>query len=41
MEGLRKKGKGLMDVESSMVILGGGGIRALNGNGKNTITKLK
>ena len=30
-----------MEVESSMVILGGGGIRALNGNGKNTITKLK
>ena len=38
MEGLSKKEKGLMDVDNSVVIAGGeGGIRGLNGNGKNTI----
>ena len=37
MEGLGKKGKGLLDMDNSVVIDGGGGIRGLNGNGKNTI----
>ena len=31
MEGLSKNGKGLMDMDNSVVIAG---IRALNGNGK-------
>ena len=33
MEGLSKKEKGLMDVDNRVVIEGGG-IRGLNGNGK-------
>ena len=40
MEGLSKKGKGLMDMDHSVVIAGGRWlvIRGLNGNGKkNTI----
>ena len=36
MEGLSKNEKGLMDMDNSVVIAGGG-IRGLNGNGKNTI----
>ena len=42
VEGLKKKGKGLMDVDKSMAITGGGEgvIRGLNGNGKNTIKEL-
>ena len=34
MEGLSKKGKGLMGISNSVVIAGGGGIRGLNDNGK-------
>ena len=34
VDGLSKKEKGLMDIDSSVVIMGEGGIRALNGNGK-------
>ena len=34
MEGLSKKEKGLMDMDNSVVTVGGGGIRGLNGNGK-------
>ena len=35
MEGLSKKEKGLMDMDNSVVILGGeGSIRELNGNGR-------
>ena len=42
MEGLSKKEKALMDMDNSVVIAGGRGIRGLNGNGKNTIKiKLK
>ena len=37
MEGLSKKEKGLMGMGNSVVIAGGGGIRGINGNGKNTI----
>ena len=38
MEGLNKKEKGLMDMDNSVEIVGeGGGIRELNGNGKNAI----
>ena len=37
MEGLSKKEKGLTDMDNNMVIAGGGGIRELNGNGKNII----
>ena len=40
MGGLSKKGKGLMDMDNSVVIAGGGGegsIRGLKGNGKNTL----
>ena len=37
MEGLSKKERGLMDMDNSVAIVGGGGIRGLNGNGKNTI----
>ena len=40
VDGLIKKEKGLMDLDNSVVIVGwgAGGIRILNGNGKNTIT---
>ena len=42
MEGLSKKKKGLIDMDSSVVIVArGGGIRGLNENGKNTIKKEK
>ena len=42
MEGLSKKGKGLMDMDNIVVIAAGGDIRSLNGNGKSTIkTRLK
>ena len=42
MEGLSKKEKGLMNMDYSVVIVGGKeGIRVLNGNGKNTIKYLK
>ena len=34
--GIEHKGKRLMDTDNSVVI-GGGSIRGLNGNGKNTI----
>ena len=37
MEGLSKKEKGLMGMDNSVVIMGEGSIRELNGNGKNTI----
>ena len=37
VEGLSKKEKGLMDIDSSVVIVGGGGIRGLNGDGQKTI----
>ena len=33
----QKKKKGLMDMDNSVVTAGGGGIRGLNDNGKNTI----
>ena len=40
--GLSKKEKGLMNMDYSVVIVGGKeGIRVLNGNGKNTIKYLK
>ena len=39
MEGLSKKEKGLMDMDNSVEIAGGGGERWINGNGKNTIKK--
>ena len=39
MEGLSKKEKGLMDMDNSVGIVGGGGLRGLNGNGKNSIKK--
>ena len=34
MEGLSKKEKGLTDVDNSVVMAAGEGIRGLNGNGK-------
>ena len=34
MGGWNKKGKGLMDMDTSMVIVGGRGIRGLSGDGK-------
>ena len=34
VEGLSKKEKGLMDMDNSVVVAGGGGIRELNGDGK-------
>ena len=38
VEGLSKEEKGLMDMDKSVVIAGGDGVRrGLNGNGKNTI----
>ena len=37
VEGLSKKEKGLMDMDNSVVIAGGGDRRGLNSNGKNTI----
>ena len=37
MEGLSKKGKGLMDMDKSVVIMEGRDIRGINGDGKNTI----
>ena len=37
MEGLSKKKKGLTDTDDSVVVARGGGIKGLNGNGKNTI----
>ena len=37
MEGLSKKEKALMDMDNSVVTeAGGGGLRGINGNGKNT-----
>ena len=36
VEGWSKKEKGLMDMDNSGVTAGGGGIKGLNGNGKNT-----
>ena len=36
MEGLNKKEKGLIDMDNRKAIAGGG-IRGLNGNGKNII----
>ena len=41
VEGLSKKEKGLMDMDNSVVIAGGGDRRGLNSNGKNTIKILK
>ena len=42
MERLSKKEKGLMDMDNSVEIAGGErGIRELNGNRKNIITKKK
>ena len=35
MEGLSKKKKGLTDTDDSVVVARGGGIKGLNGNGKN------
>ena len=40
MERLSTKEKGLMDVDNSVVVVGGGGIRGLNGN-KNAIKIIK
>ena len=37
MEGLGKKEKGLRDMGNSVVIVGGGHLRRLHGNGKNVI----
>ena len=37
MKGLGKKEKGLMDMDECGDCCGGGSIRGLNGNGKNTI----
>ena len=37
VEGSSKKEKGLMDMDNSVEIAGGGGERWINGNGKNTI----
>ena len=37
MEGSSKKEKGLMDMDNSVVIAEGKGIKGLNGNEKNTI----
>ena len=38
MRGWREKEKGLMDMDNSVEIVGGGGgIRGLNGDGRNTI----
>ena len=37
VEGSSKKGKGLMDMDNSVVIVGGEGIRGLHSNGKNTV----
>ena len=37
MEGLNKKEKGLMDMDSSVVIAGWKGYKGINGNGNNTI----
>ena len=37
VEGLSKKEKVLMDLDNSVVIVGEGGIRGQNDNGKNTI----
>ena len=37
VEGLSKKGKGLTDMDNSVMIAGGRGIREQNSNGKNTI----
>ena len=36
MEGLIKKEKGLMDMDSSAVIAVVGGVKGLNGNGKKS-----
>ena len=40
VEGSSEKAKGLMDMDNSTVIVGGGGVRGLNGKGKNTIKTL-
>ena len=40
MVGLSKKVKGLMDMDSSVVIAGGGAIRGINGNGKKYFKKI-
>ena len=37
VEGLGKKEKGLRDMGNSVVIVGGGHLRRLHGNGKNVI----
>ena len=37
MEGLSKMEKGLMNMDNNVVIVGGEGVRGLNGNGKNRI----
>ena len=37
MEGLSEKGKGLRDMDNSVVIVGGVYIRVLHGSGKNTV----
>ena len=37
VEDSSKREKGLMDRDESLVIVGGGSIRVLNGNGKSTI----
>ena len=34
MQEWSKKGKGLMVMDNSVVIVGGGGLRGINGNGK-------
>ena len=41
MEGLNTKEKELMDMDNSVVIGGWGGIRGLNGSGKNTTKEKK
>ena len=41
MEGLSKKEKGLMDMDSSVVIAGGGDIRGLNSHEKYNTNYLK
>ena len=43
VKGMSKKEKGLMDMDKSMVIVGGrvGSLEGLNGNGENTIKKTR
>ena len=40
MEGLSEKEKGLMDMDNSVVIAGGLGLREMNGKGEKTQSRL-